>query len=312
VQREIRVGSITWLNGIPTPLWFAGGCEGLEPAWVPRIYMVLKATSNPAPAAEIADFPHLQEGKQYRGLTYCHCSLDIDSSTGQLNDFRVLEAFHDPGWTPPFRYTECPPSRMPALFANRDLRDPSWYPGETSVLSQICTGEQHPNSTIEEVPDTERILANSLIKCRAGSHADAVSIRLGSPFHAPWVWNEWLLTFAPGQLKLYVRGSRFPSHAWYVDGRQVAAAAGIGDASFPEEPPVGVIQRGMFYSVPPPRSGKWIHLARLALYPAVLSQGAPATDPQTPNGTSEQGWHGPVGKHPNTVPGWRIANVINL
>jgi hypothetical protein len=315
VRREIQVGSVTWLNGIPTPLWFAGGCAGLEPAWVPRVYMLLKATSNPAPGSEIADFGRFREGKQYRALTYCRCSLDIDSATGELGEFDVLEVVHDPGWTPPFRYTECPPSLMPALFAHQELRDPTWYPGEASALSQICVEEQHPNSTIEEVPDTERVLVNSLIKCRAGSHADEVGIRLGSPFHAPWVWNEWLLTYAPGQLKLYLRGSRFPSHTWYVDGRQVVAAAGIGDASFPEEPPApaeGVIQRGMLYSVPQPRSGKWIHLPRLALYPAVLSQGTAATNPQTPNGAAEQGWHGPVAKHPNTVPGWRVATVIKL
>lgn len=306
MQREIRVGSITWLNGIPTPLWFAGAYEKLEPAWVPRIYMVLKATSNPAPEVHVADFKQFQAAKQYRALTYCRCQADIDDATGELADFRVLEAVHDPGWMPPFRYTEFPPSLVPALFADPDLRDPGWYPGEASALSRLCGGQQHANSSIDGIPKEERILVNALLKCRAGSHADDVALRLGAPFHVPWIWNEWVLTYAPGQWKLYMRASKFPSHGWYVNGKRVATAAQIGDASFPEQPrtaPAAV------YAVPQAQTGRRINVPRLALYPAVLSKGAPATDPQTSSGSAEQARRGPVAAHPNTVPGWQVTVV---
>jgi hypothetical protein len=67
----------------------------------------------------------------------------------------------------------------------------------------------------------------------------------------------------------------------------------------------------MLYSVPPPRSGTWIHLGRLALYPAVLSKGAPASDPQSPNGDAEREMGGSIANHPTTVAGWRF-NVVSL
>lgn len=304
MQREIRVGSITWLNGVPTPLCFAGPREALEPAWVPWIYRLLKATSNPAPPPEVADFGQFQAGRQYRALTYCHCRADLDDATGRLTAFEVLEAVHDPGWTPPFRYTEFPPSLVPALFADPDLRDPTWYPGEASALSQVRAGERHKNSSLGEVPEAEQVLLSALIKCRAGAHPDDVGIRLGSPFHAPWVWNEWLLTYAPGQFKLYLRASKFPSHAWYVNGRQAAIAAGIGDASFPEvsAPPVAGSEV---------RSSVRINVPCLILYPHFLSRGAAASDPQAPNGAAERERRGPVATHPNTAPGWPVR-VLTL
>jgi hypothetical protein len=307
-RREIRIGSITWQSAIPSPLAFAASAA-MKPNWVPRIYMVMKATSNFAPESRIADFKKFQAEKQFRALTYCRCTVETDGAGGALTGFEINEAAHDPGWTPPLRFAECLPSLAPALMANPELRRPCWRLGEASALAKV-QAKHHPNSSIQDIPDSERVLVNALIKCRAGPLVDEAGLRLGSPFHVPWVWNEWLLTHTPGQLKLYMRASKFPSHAWYVDGEQVMTVAGLGDATFPEEPPApAVIQRGMFYSAPPPRRGSWIHLGRLALYPRVLSIGAPASDLQTPNGTAEQEMSGPVFNHPNTVSGWRI-NVV--
>jgi hypothetical protein len=308
MRRELTIASISWLNAIPTPLWFAGmNPAALKPEWVPRIYMVMKATSNAGSVPRIVDFKKLRSGKDYRALTYCHCTVATDDLTGALTSFDIKEAIHDPGWTPPLRFAECLPSLTPALFANQVLRHASWQAGEASVLSQVGP-EHHANSSIEDIPPGERVLVNALIKCRSGKESDEVGLQLGSPFHVPWIWNEWLLTHVPGRLKLYMRASRFPSHAWYVNGSQVMTMTGLGDASFPEEPPdPPVIKRGMLYSVPPPRSGTWIHLGRLALYNAVLSKGVPASDPQSPG--IESGLSGPVADHANTVAGWRVAGV---
>src|SRR5262249_10228835 len=113
-----------------------------------------------------------------------------------------------------------------------------------------------------------------------------------------WMWHEWMLTYAPGQFKLYVRASKFPSHAWYLDGRQVATSVGIGDPSFPGVP------------VQQPRGSRArIDVSQLALFVHVLSKGPPAADPQTPNGEAERERRGPVTAHPNTVVGWPVKVV---
>jgi hypothetical protein len=273
--------------------------------------MFLKATSNPAPRAAIADFNTFRAQRRFRALTCCRLSLETDDATGKLTGLRVLEAFQDPGWTPPFRYGEFSPAQTPALFADADLRDPEWYPGEASTLSAVVAQRQCRNTSILDIPSGEEVLANALLKFRAGRHTDQVCIKLGCPFHVPWLWQEWLLTCVGGRFKLYARGSKFPSHAWYVDGRQVLAAAGIGDASFPivsEAPPAGLGALAKLLPLPPRRRQR-INLQRLALYPAVLSQGVPATDRQTPNGPAEQELEGPVDKHPHTTPAWRMSIV---
>jgi hypothetical protein len=311
VRRNIRIASISWLNAIPSPFLVSGTGAAFKPEWIPRTYMVLKATSNPAPQSRLDEFDEFRATKQYRALTYCHCTVETDDATGALTGFRINQAAYDPGWTPPLRFAECHPPLAPALRAVVSLRTPCWYAGEASTLSKVAPGH-HPNSSIEEIPDGERVLVNALIKCRAGTEVDDAGLQLGSPFHVPWVWNEWLLTHEPGQLRLYVRASRFPSHAWFVEGRQVITMAGLGDATFPEEPPApAVVKRGMLYSVPPPRQGTWVHLGRLALYPAVLSKGAPRRDPQAPNGDAELAIAGSVASHPNTVDGSRF-NVVPL
>jgi hypothetical protein len=314
VRRDIRIGSVSWLNGIPTPLWFAGRGEPLEPAWVVRTYVLLKGTSNPAPPAVVADFDQLRAERHFRALTWCRCAADLDDATGELKDFRVLEAWHDPGWTPPFRYAEFPPAQMPGLFADPDLRDPAWYPGEASGLSQVCSRARHKNSAVPELPAGEQVLVNALVKFRAGGQADGRAVRLGCPFHVPWLWQEWLLSYGGGRFKLYLRASRFPSHAWYCDGRQVTVSAGLGDASFPRvagAPEAAVTVGGVRIPLPQPKRPDRIDVSRLALYPAVLSQGAPAADSQVPNGPEEEGRYGPVDKHPCTVAGWG-TNVVTL
>ena len=309
MRRDIRIGAISWLDAIPTPLWFVGTDAALKPEWIPRIYMVMKATSNAAPGSRNADFKKIQAARQYRALTYCHCTVETEDASGELTRFQINETVYDPGWTPPLRFAECLPSLTPALFANQELRRPCWRENEASPLSKVQS-ERHRNSSIPEIPAGEQVLVNALIKCRPGAQVDEIGLQLGAPFHVPWVWSEWLLTHAPGQLKLYMCASRFPSHAWFVDGAQVVTMSGLGDASFPAEPPrPAVTMQGMLYSVPPPRTGTWIHLGRLSLYSAVLSKGVPASDPQSSNGAVEVSMSGSVGNHPNTVSGWRF-NVV--
>jgi hypothetical protein len=45
---------------------------------------------------------------------------------------------------------------------------------------------------------------------------------MNTPYHVPWVWSEMLLTYSNGQFELTGRGSVFPTHCWFVNGKKVA------------------------------------------------------------------------------------------
>jgi hypothetical protein len=126
------------------------------------------------------------------------------------------------------------------------------------------------------------------------------------------VWCETVLTYFGGTFKLYGRGSVFPSHAWYLDGKQIMQRAQVSDTSFPSRqiqilgPPPGMpvpyTGTGLRLSIPNPLK---IDVGLLALYP-VLSKGAPATGPQAPL-TADSGLTGSVETHQYTVSGGPVV-----
>jgi len=302
--REIKVGTVSWIEGRPNPMWSAAQAATLSPEWIPKTYLGLAATSNPTPADSISDFPSFQRAKNFRSLTYCRFRADIDDQTRQLNSFQVLEAAHDGGWTPPFRMGDWPST----TFAfDTSIYSFAWYQGEYSPLSLVNTQNRHANTTISAVPANETVLVNSLIKFRAGSHTDNIGItHVGSPFHVPWVWCELLLTYAQGVFKMYGHASIFPSHAWYFNDAKINKQPEIGDSSFPSSliipewvprPPGGM----PFGNATNPLS---INERALRMYP-VLSAGASSAGPQTPL-SDDAGRTGTVDTHPHTAGGGTV------
>jgi hypothetical protein len=151
------------------------------------------------------------------------------------------------------------------------------------------------------------VLVNALIKFRAGKNTDEIGIKsVRSPFHVPWVWCEFVLTYGKGEFKMYGKGSIFPSHAWYFNGKCVNVVGQASDASFPVTRyaalPQVQIQRlpgAHLRAVPPP--ALTIAVKQLKIYP-ILATGAPAWGPQQPL-SDESSRKSPVDSHPYTVTG---------
>jgi hypothetical protein len=314
MKREIRVCSVSWIQGDRNPIWFSGKAIALDPEWVPKTYMGLYATRNGAPPTQIDDVDAFRSQKNFRALTSARLVLDIDDETDRIKDYSLQDKVIDPGYTPPFKKKSFPLSVIRAYpadwFTDDDsMVDPNYYPGEASIISTVMVPGRHENgSTLITVPGGETVVADSIIKFRAGSHTDDIGTKtVGAPWHVPWVWNEWVLTFAgKGTFKLYATASKFPSHAWYVNGKQVATVAEIGDLSFPSAPATTrhVPLVGWKFDQPHPLT---IGVERLALYP-VLSKGAEAAAgaPQ-----AADGWAGgPIETHAHTVAvAWPMIDV---
>ena len=149
-----------------------------------------------------------------------------------------IASFTDPGFTPPFSLGSFRWRRSAARSIGWQAFKATWsfayHEGELSPLSGVVPSGRHKNSTIIGVPATETVLANLLVKFRAGAITDSVGVSaVGCPYHVPWVWCETVLTYAAGQFKIYGRGSIFPTHAWYLNGRQMVLQPRVGDPTFP-------------------------------------------------------------------------------
>jgi hypothetical protein len=307
MQRDLKIGSVSWINEKPSPIWFSGKAAALEPDWVPKTYMGLVATANQPPAASIADFATFRKGKDFRALMYCHLRVTIDDRSQQITTIEVLDAVHHPGWTPPFRVRDYPLSGL--KFWDKDIWSFDWHAGEASPISVVRTEARHPNSAITTIPGGEKVLVNGLIKFRAGPNTDRIGVgaSVGCPFHVPWVWCEMALTYDGSRFNLYGRGSIFPTHCWYLDGVKVATQNQVGDLTFPSAPttvfpPPSLPFNVPRISIPHPLT---INVTALRLYP-VLSKGAPASGAQIPL-ASDAGRTGAVDTHPNTVSGGAIV-----
>jgi hypothetical protein len=286
----LTVGTISWIQGSPSPISGAG-TEAAEfsPTWIPPTYLGLAATSNPAPPFRL-DVKEFRSARQFRAMTFCRFSIDIDEAD-HVSNFKVLDAFHDPGFTPPFQKAKFPAAVVDAiLHADSTIFDSSFAPGEASVNSLVSTQGRHANTTIKDVPTNEVVLVNSLIKFRAGKHTDDIGVnKIKADFHVPWVWCEMVVTFlGRNTFKIYGRGSLFPSHSWYFDSVQIGSVGEIGDSRFP-------ILRG---------TRSLIETSRLKLFP-VLSKGARTPGPQA----ADARFKGSVEDHPNTAAGGREITV---
>src|SRR5438552_2969169 len=99
---------------------------------------------------------------------FCHIQIETDDGTGAITSFSVVNAIHDPGWTPFFEMRNWP---LSGLRFDRDiLVNRHDFPGEASPLPVVRTEARHPNSAISSVPPDEIVLVDGLIKFRAGSH----------------------------------------------------------------------------------------------------------------------------------------------
>jgi hypothetical protein len=57
------------------------------------------------------------------------------------------------------------------------------------------------------VAKTETVLVIALIKFRAGKNADEIGTKsVSSPFHVPWEWCEFVLTYGRGEFEMYGQG----------------------------------------------------------------------------------------------------------
>jgi hypothetical protein len=229
-------------------------------------------------------------------MAFCRFTIDIDETDKPLN-FKVQEAFSDGGFTPPFNKSKFPAAVVGSLLeGDLTMFDDVSHPGEASIISRpeprtgsIVQG-RHKSTTIDDVPADEVVLVNTLVKFRAGQRTDSVGVNVvKAAFHVPWVWCEMVVTYVgEGSFKIYGRGSIFPSHAWYFDGRQIATVPEIGDARFP-------ILRG---------TRSLIEESHLKLFP-VLSAGARARAPQSVDIDAS----GRVESQLNTAPGGRAITA---
>jgi hypothetical protein len=299
MRRELTLASVSWISGATNPMSFAAEATIYSPEWVPKTYLGLVATANPEPAEKIDDFRAFQKEKNFRSMTYCR--IAFEESPNGVSAFQVIDAFHDPGFTPPFKMRNWPTT----LFSfDRNVYSFAWYAGESSPLSKVYTQSRHANTTLPVLPAGETLLVNSIIKFRAGAHTDSIGVdTVGCPYHVPWVWCETLLSWASGKPKLRARGSIFPSHAWYIDGKRVALSKEVADVSFPKRMFVPswvprIPGMGGIANMTDPFD---IAVEQLALYP-VLSAGASAAGPQV-SLDADKGLTTPVDKHPHAGPG---------
>jgi hypothetical protein len=309
MQKDIKVGSISWINREPNPVWLAAGSFYYEPAWIPKTYVGLAGTCNPDPGTAVADFKDFQGKKKFRALTYCKFRVTIDDATDKVTGFTVLDAVHDPGWTPDFSMTTFPSS---LLSFDMSVYSFKWHAGEASAISVVNTQNRHANTAISATPANDTVLVNSLIKFRAGKHTDDVGINnVGSPYHVPWVWCETVLSYAgKGKFRMTGRGSVFPSHAWYFQDTRVKKVGQVGDTSFPTTWGAACFAIPGMPSVPgytpsvcvPTTLGaSQITLSSLKIYP-VLAAGAPASGKQA-DLSAEVGLTGAVTAHKYTAGG---------
>jgi len=216
------VGVVCWIDAQHLP--FVALEEELVAAlaWQNRVIIGLEGTANsPPPHTLVPSVQKILETKQYRAVLWCQLQVDVDRATDRITQCQLTNEVLDPGWTPPFDIgkfkDKLPLELLKAVAPPMQVKEPQ--PGELSPISKIYTRQQHPNSPTR-LPPNEQVVADGLIKFRAGKHTDEVGIRFaGSPFHVPWAWSALAVTYAgKREFHVYTRGAIFPSHRWYVAG----------------------------------------------------------------------------------------------
>jgi hypothetical protein len=240
---RINVSSISWIDGAglknysPNPL--------ADEGWIGMLGYGMYGTRNDPPPSQF-DGAGFVTGttlsKQFRAVTSATIYLTVDDN----NNFQGIRSsdpvYLDPGYTPPYRGSvmkwvgalgteliagDAGISRKMIDEANR------FSPGEMSsnskgILPMTINDKSWHHASVERLPYSnftppadQKILGSVMIKFRAGIPGDYIGIMaLGSPNHVPWVWCEWMLTYGNGKLYLYCAGSSFPSHRFYINGKQ--------------------------------------------------------------------------------------------
>jgi hypothetical protein len=119
---------------------------------------------------------------------YCHPRLTLDAQSQRISSVNIL-AWHDPGWTPPFRVRDYPLAGLRVW--DRDIWSFAWDAGEASPISGVRTEARHPNSEIKTIPGRETVLVNGIIKFRAGAHTG----------HIGWGKASAVLIMCPGSVR---------------------------------------------------------------------------------------------------------------
>lgn len=208
---KVSLSCISWIDPKPLPkvgFWLLASALT---SWPKRVMMGLVGTSNPRPGPKIGDMKAFIRAKQYRALVTC-----VIEFTPAV---RASDVLIDPGYTPPFDKNKIDTSlRVIAPISD----DGVFHAGELSPISAVHTGRLHPSSSLI-LKKEDKVIASALIKFRAGAHTDSIGIeKANSPVHVPWVWSEFALVCTGSSYRLVCNGSIFPSHAWYVDGKNVA------------------------------------------------------------------------------------------
>ncbi len=296
MRQEVTIGCVSWINTQPNPVYFGASAFVYEPAWVPKTYIGLAATANADPGDRINDFTAFRKLGDFRALISCRIAFELDAAREQISDFQVLDSVHDPGFTPPFRMRSFPST---VLSFDQDIYSNTPHPGQESPISLVNTRARHINTSIFGIAASETVLVNGVIKFRAGPHTDEVGVsKVQCPYHVPWVWAEVLLTLTAGKLKLYGRGSVFPSHSWYLNGQRVAKVGQTGDQSFPRKRVGGSYIKNLYT----------ISVEQMRIYP-VLSAGASAKGQQREL-SLDLGIKTPVEGQPNTVKGTPLITAV--
>jgi hypothetical protein len=279
---RIKVGSVSWIHQQVTPVTFLTEAKLLEPSWVPQTYIGLYATSNPAPPASGLDFPVYRKSKQFRAMTFAEFEVEI-SDDDKITSVTVIDSILDPGWTPPFDRTITLLTRV--YVPDPSMADTSFYAGELGLGSSVLPGIHHCNSTISVKPPQENLVGSALIYFRAGKHTDDIGVDVVKcPYHVPWVWCEWLVTYKAGKFTMYGTGSIFPTHTFYAQGKIFAQQDEPTDSHFTKSL----------------RHPLTIDTSALRVYP-VLAAGAPASGPQVADTTVRA--KGPVTSVPYAASG---------
>lgn len=208
LPRGLTIVGVSWIDrdNLPNLSTFAGFAAAVMDYWPFRVMVGLVATSNPRPATALPEsFLDAQQHRAYSSFSV--------SGTGAVSNSVI-----DGGYTPGIDLTRTPGFAPNFLFRGYDAT----HPGETSALSGTVTGRLHPASSLRVEPN-ETVISSTLVKFRAGKETDEIGINTAnSPHHVPWVWHEHALIRTPRDTVLRMNGSRFPSHAWYIDRRRVA------------------------------------------------------------------------------------------
>jgi len=277
---RIKVGTVSWIHQQLTPVKNLAQGKYLDPNWVPQTYIGLYATRNRPPPGLI-DFPRYRGSKQFRSMTYAELEVETADDDSKVTGVTVVDSILDPGWTPPFDRSITLLTKV--YVPDESMADTAYYAGELGLASAVWPRGRHKNSTLTMPVAQDDLVASALIFFRAGKHTDDIGVNVVKcPYHVPWVWCEWLVTFKAGRFTMYGTGSLFPTHTFYAQGKSFAQQDEPTDPEF---------------------SSSWSHpftidTSALRVYPALI-KGAPASGPQALDSTNSA--PGPASSVPNAV-----------